>query len=367
MNRLVLTEKEFRERTRKIFNEEQLKITEEKWNSLTKVDKIFVVEFLKELYPEKGSLLNEDKWYNTLGDIAGIFDPTGIIDVVNGISYWRQDDKLFAILSWISAIPLLGDAIAKPVVGIVKAGGTGAKALKGAIVSNDAVKLAKTAKEMGGPIAKLVETSPMWASKLIAALRGSIGKVPFLGTRFVGLVEEFLQLFVKGSKGMEGSAKLLGKLEAKGLSQVEKQALLNQIAKESKFRGFRDYKNINPTFFSRIAGGVPRLWGNRATRSLMRRTKWYLGLLDSIGLGNFVGPEELEKQVPNLEQKVAEYSKTQKSQDLWNEEFGNVKDGETPVKPVTAVAPEKPMSTSGADPIGSLINSLLGGAIKSMI
>ena len=367
MNRLVLTEKEFRERTRKIFNEEQLKITEEKWNSLTKVDKIFVVEFLKELYPEKGSLLNEDKWYNTLGDIAGIFDPTGIIDVVNGISYWRQDDKLFAILSWISAIPFLGDAIAKPVVGVVKAGGVGTKALKGAIATNDAVKLAKTAKEMGGPVAKLVESSPMWASKLIAALRGSIGKVPFLGTRFVGLVEEFLQLFVKGSKGMEGSAKLLGKLEAKGLSQVEKQALINQIAKESKFRGFRDYKNINPSFFSRIAGGVPRLWGNRATRSLMRRTKWYLGLLDSIGLGNFVGPEELEKLVPDLEQKVAEYSKTQKSQDLWNEEFGNVEGGETPVKPVTATAPEKPMSTSDADPIGNLMKSLLGGAVKSLI
>jgi hypothetical protein len=92
-----------------------------------------------------------------------------------------------------------------------------------------------------------------------------------------------------------------------------------------------------------------------------------LGLLDSIGLGNFVGPEELEKQVPNLEQKVAEYSKTQKSQDLWNEEFGNVKDGETPVKPVTAVAPEKPMGDNSADPIGSLISSLLGGAVKSMI
>ena len=367
MNRLVLTEKEFRERTRKIFNEEQLKITEEKWNSLTKVDKIFVVEFLKELYPEKGSLLNEDKWYNTLGDIAGIFDPTGIIDVVNGISYWRQDDKLFAILSWISAIPFLGDAIAKPVVGVVKAGGVGTKALKGAIATNDAVKLAKTAKEMGGPVAKLVESSPMWASKLIAALRGSIGKVPFLGTRFVGLVEEFLELFVKGSKGMEGSAKLLGKLETKGLSQVEKQGLINQIAKESKFRGFRDYKNINPSFFSRIAGGVPRLWGNSATRSLMRRTKWYLGLLDSIGLGNFVGPEELEKLVPDLEQKVAEYSKTQKSQDLWNEEFGNVEGGETPVKPVTATTPEKPMSTSDADPIGNLMKSLLGGAVKSLI
>jgi len=367
MNRLVLTEKEFRDKTRQIFKEEQYKIAEEKFNNLTKVDKIFVVEFLKEIYPDKSVLLNEDKWYNTLGDIAGIFDPTGIIDVVNGISYWRQGDKLFALLSWISAIPFLGDAIAKPVISVMKVGGDSAKVFKSAVIAGDAAKMAKTAKEMGGPVAKLVETSPMWASKLIAALRGSIGKVPFLGTRFVGLVEEFLQIFIKGSKGLEGSAKLVGKLETKGLSQVEKQALLNQIAKESKFRGFRDYKNINPTLFSRVAGGVPRLWGNRATRSLMRRTKWYLGLLDSVGVGNFVGPEELEKQIPNLEQKVAKYSKTQKSQDLWNEEFGDVKDGETPIKPVTSVAPEKPTGDTNTDPIGSFISSLMGGAIKSLI
>jgi hypothetical protein len=99
----------------------------------------------------------------------------------------------------------------------------------------------------------------------------------------------------------------------------------------------------------------------------MRRTKWYLGLLDSVGVGNFVGPEELEKQIPNLEQKVAKYSKTQKSQDLWNEEFGDVKDGETPIKPVTSVAPEKPTGDTNTDPIGSFISSLMGGAIKSMI
>ena len=93
-------------------------------------EKEFVFEFLKVIYPEKVRLINEDKWYNTLGDIAGIFDPTGTVDLINGISYWKQGDHLFALLSWISVIPFLGDLIAKPVVGLFKAGGIVGKSEK---------------------------------------------------------------------------------------------------------------------------------------------------------------------------------------------------------------------------------------------
>ena len=83
-----------------LYQEEQFRLMEEKWNSLEQHEKIIVVEMLKTIYPEKSKLINESKWYNTLGDIVGIFDPTGIVDIVNGISYWRQGDKFFAILSF---------------------------------------------------------------------------------------------------------------------------------------------------------------------------------------------------------------------------------------------------------------------------
>lgn len=50
---------------------------------------------------------------NTIGDIVGIVDPTGIVDIANAISYWRQDRKTFALLSLISAVPGT-DFVTKP-------------------------------------------------------------------------------------------------------------------------------------------------------------------------------------------------------------------------------------------------------------
>ena len=43
-------------------------------------------------------LLNEIDW-NCVGDIVGIVDPTGIVDLANGISYASQGRWLFAFLS----------------------------------------------------------------------------------------------------------------------------------------------------------------------------------------------------------------------------------------------------------------------------
>ena len=33
--------------------------------------------------------LNE-AWYNTVMDVVGLADPTGVVDIVNGISYFTQ-------------------------------------------------------------------------------------------------------------------------------------------------------------------------------------------------------------------------------------------------------------------------------------
>ena len=189
---MKLNESELKDRIFQIYKEEQYKILEKKWNKLSKEDKIFVFEFAKKIYPEQTKLIKESKWYNTLGDIVGIFDPTGIVDIVNGISYWRQGDKLYAILSFVSAIPILGDLIAKPVIGVMKLGGGAAKAFKAATLTGDAVKMASTSKRAGGPIAKMVETAPTWGEKLVTALKGSIGRVPLLGS---GLVKSADRLF----------------------------------------------------------------------------------------------------------------------------------------------------------------------------
>ena len=44
-------------------------------------------------------------WLNTLADIVGIFDPTGLVDIGNAISYWSQGKNTFALLTLVSAIP----------------------------------------------------------------------------------------------------------------------------------------------------------------------------------------------------------------------------------------------------------------------
>jgi hypothetical protein len=56
----------------------------------------------------------------------------------------------------------------------------------------------------------------------------------------------------------------------------------------------------------------------------MRRTKWYLGFLDFIGIGNFVGPDELDAQMGKgeVEDKLQEYSETDQSEKNWSEDFG---------------------------------------------
>ena len=44
-------------------------------------------------------------WLNTLADIVGIFDPTGLVDIGNAVSYWSQGKNTFALLTLVSAIP----------------------------------------------------------------------------------------------------------------------------------------------------------------------------------------------------------------------------------------------------------------------
>jgi len=323
MKSVIIKESDLKERFSKIYKEEQIKILEEKWDKLSKNDKLFVVEFLKQIYPNKAKLISESKWYNTVGDILGFFDPTGVVDILNGISYWRQGDKLFAILSWISAVPIIGDVIGKSVIGLFKMGRSGAKAFKTAALAGDAVKMGEIAAK-GGPLKGLLSKVTQWAPKILEPLKKLIGKVPFVGTGFVKMVEDYIKLFTKAGAKMEQGAKIAtnivgrAKTAGRALTTAEKSILKKALENATTFRGFRDF-----TGKGGFAAGMGRLWGNRGTRGLMRRTKWYLGLLDYIGLGNFVGPEELEQKVPDIESKIDEYNKTTEAENNIKQDLGS--------------------------------------------
>jgi Sec-independent protein translocase protein TatA len=151
-------------------------------------------------------------------------------------------------------------------------------------------------------------------------LARGVKKVPGVGPGLVKGVEDYIKLFKDAAKQMDTAAQTAISLTAKGaknpLTKAEANTLKDALKQSSQFRGFRDY-----TGKGGIPAGIGRLWGNRGTRGLMRRTKWYLGLLDFLGIGNFVGPEELEQNVDNLDKKVEEYSKTEQSQKLWDEDM----------------------------------------------
>lgn len=90
--------------------------------------------------------------------------------------------------------------------------------------------------------------------------------------------------------------------------------------------------------------------------------------MDFLGLGNWVGPEELDAKYGQefVNQKVGEYSQTQQSQRYYNDEFG----GQTPEgeQQITGNESEvtvptelltKNISNPTVDPIGFLIKSLI--------
>lgn len=370
MKNSILNEVQFNKKIEQIYKEEQIKILQEKWDKLTGKEKTFVIEFLKHVNPKKSHLVKES-WYNTLLDVVGIFDPTGAFDVINGLSYWNQGDKLFAILSWVSAIPALGDLIAKPVIAAMKVGGRGTKAFKAAVVAGDASKIASTASASGGIIKKFVQSSPTWGGKLLNALKAAIGKFPGLGKPLVRAIEEYILIFSRAGKEISLPSKVMkgGKLVSveKALTSLEKEELLKQLSKDQfkAFSKYGDYKNSylkymtsDTPFFQKIYAGVPRIFGgNPATRSLMRRTKWYLGLLDWLGIGNAVGPEELENMVPDLEKKVEEYHQTPQAQQNFAEDFAQ--SGGQQQNASSSPPPPAPTQTKQDDPF-SFINTLIG-------
>jgi hypothetical protein len=98
MSNILLNKKQFDLVTHAAKFEVNLKIAEDNWSRFSTEEKQIVLELCKVIYPKKSNLIKEAEWYNLVGDILGIADPTGVVDVVNGISYFSQGDHLFGLL-----------------------------------------------------------------------------------------------------------------------------------------------------------------------------------------------------------------------------------------------------------------------------
>lgn len=342
MAEFILSQKQLELINDEVTKLENYRLAEENWNKFSKDQKENIVEMLKVIYPEKSKLIKEGNWLNTLGDVVGIFDPTGVVDLVNGLSYIYQGDYLFGFLSLVSVVPYAGDVVAKPVMAALKIGKPSAKALKEVMAiakAGDTVTAARKLNaltESGG----LVGTFVKGFSKIAGKLRGYLERVPM--PMFKGLKKTILQWFDL----FENAAKVGKPLRAQGqnivkgmtgqrfgnvvvkwnkATQIKKLEELIKATKDTKglFTGYRTTKG----FFSwkTVFGGMPQLIGrNKSVRALMRQTKWWLGFLDWLNVANFVGPDELAEKMGEGEmiKQMEAYNKTDGAQQNFQQDFG---------------------------------------------
>lgn len=129
-------------------------------------------------------------------DIAGIFDPTGAIDVAHGLTYLKREEYLMAVCSFISAIPVIGDAIGKPVTLIAKGSKKLMQALKIAVEAMDSLGAARIIQKLGKPFMTFVEKVGEWGPKLIEALEKLKSKYPFI-VKFIDKIKNFIEFLKK--------------------------------------------------------------------------------------------------------------------------------------------------------------------------
>jgi len=260
-----------------------------KWEKLSEEQKKVVVDVLNHLYPQKKSL-KEAKWYNTAMDFLGIVDPTPITDSINAISYFTQGDTLFGILSLVSAIPYFGDVVGKSVLSAAKLGTNSTKALDKAL--------------------KIMKTASPGSKQYIAA-----GKLIDDFAKSPNAIGKMIQKF--GGKTGDN---------VKGVAKADDVKALIDLVKNTKV--FDAAMLSKPGALSQIFfGGIPRLFRSpegRRIKILMGQTKWWLGFLDYIGIGNFIGPEELSNQMGEAQmmKKIEQYNQTPQALENFDDQFG---------------------------------------------
>ena len=346
MPSIVLTQEQLDMINSDLKREKVIQEIHEKWQTISKTQKLFVLEYLKVLHPHKEKQLNEvikkvksnqlnEAWYNTVLDVVGWLDPTGIADALNGVIYLTQGEYLFGFLSFVAAVPYAGDVVAKPVMYALKAGKPSAKALNGVMKLSKAGKSAEATAELtklassGGLIGWFTKQLAKLAPKLeqlIMAMPGGVLK------GFKNTLLEWIRLFKTAGKTGTITKQMVGNL-AKNFPRMTKAKQLEKLAEMkstlAKVKGpFSSYRTASGGVFSwkTFWGGMPQLMGrNKSVRSLMRKTKWYLGLLDFLGIGNFVGPDELQEKLgeAKFEQSIEAYNSTDQSKQYVQEDFGS--------------------------------------------
>lgn len=310
----------------------ELSKIETNWSMLTEEQQSFVKNVFLKLHGKE--LINEETyWYNTLLDVVGFIDPTGIADLTNSVLYFKQKEYFFGFLSLISVVPYFGDIVAKPLMGL----GKGSRLIKG---MDEALKLAKSGNVSSASrvlqnstkasplMSKMVQTSTKWGGKLKDLIMNLPGGKFTMGLKktLVDWVDLFINVGRTATKSNIRVASAAKRM--KNMSPQQATQFLKTLEKSihSNARLFRNFKPKDPSFMAKYfwpGATVGILWRNRSLSGLVNRTKFYAGFLSSIGLP-FMGPEELPNQMSEeqLNQKFQQYVNSPQGQQNWQDDFG---------------------------------------------
>jgi len=186
----------------------------------------------------KANPLNESRWYNTLLDVVGIVDPTGAADAINAVSYFRQGDMLYGMLSLISVIPYVGDLVAKPFIGIMKFGKVNKAAINAGLKTGNAAKVAKNMGKTKEGKAVLEAMGSPQVTGFLGKTAGRLGKLPFLKS-FSKDVKTYGRVFSEAAKLSAKGVKNIRIFRSGGLlTRMQRKGLLNRTKLWSKFIGW---------------------------------------------------------------------------------------------------------------------------------
>ena len=373
MAQFVFTEDQLKVIKNRIILEEKIDLAKNNWGNLSKSEKNMVIALVEVNSPSDAKLLQE-KWYNTVMDVLGLVDPTPIVDTINAISYFSQGETLFGILTLIAAIPgYVGDIVTKPVIGALKIGNTAGKELKVALdmatvgkTVEASAKLAELAKDPG-VIGKFLRSAESWGPKVTSWI-DKLPAGPFKGMKNT-IKDYFALLTSAASKSSKLQREVKALLNAPTKSNMVKSIpMLQTYLKDTSI--FKTADLTKPGFFSQVFfGGIPRLFRSsegRGVKILMGKTKFWLGFLDYLGIGNFIGPEELSKHLGGddaMASKLEQYQQTPKAKEYYDEDFKN-SEGQQQNTQQQNTQQQNGGNSTGVDPLQSLISKLFMGAAE---
>lgn len=344
MKRIIITESQYKTL---VSNEKLYETTLDIINNFSIEERELFLTLLECKYPNKlknnliteSRVLTESEWYNVVGDIVGIFDPTGLVDAANAVSYFRQGDVLFGMLSLVSIVPYVGDALAKPVIMGAKLAGNALKPLTTALKAKNAGKVGEALVKLekgGGFGKKIADFFRGFAdSSLIQGVKKVLEKIKGtkIGKSLSKMFDDWVDLFKKSSKEMD---KVIPKLSKKGSYTITDTAtgaarfISKKEARELMGKGFIDMltplKGAGKTFreagkAKRFKGAVSLFSGSSQLRKTLGKTKLW---------GHFLTKVFGEKPKDTVDEVLAKYG--EKATAIKFQNFVNSPDGKKAVK-----------------------------------